>query len=51
VQKSRKRGKHKASPLSGGEAGNIAKKIKMNQRELDEDGTSSDQLVLYIIML
>ena len=49
VQKSRRGGKQKASPSSSGEAGSVAKKIKVDQKEeRDEDGTSSDQSVMLL---
>ncbi|XP_065904706.1 DNA repair endonuclease XPF-like isoform X2 [Dysidea avara] len=42
AQKTRRRGKHKASPSGGGEASSIAKKVKVDHKEGNEDGTSSD---------
>ena len=43
AQQPRKKGKQKASPTAGKES--VAKRIRRNKMEEEDEGTSSDQLV------
>ena len=43
MQQVRKKGKQKTSPSAGRES--VAKRIRRNKMEEEEEGTSSDQLV------
>ena len=50
VQQPRKKGKQKTSPTAGKES--VAKRIRRNKMEDEDEGTSSDQLVdMYIIIM
>ena len=50
VQQPRKKGKQKASPSAGRES--VAKRIRRNKMEEEDEGTSSDQLVdMYVIIM